>query len=289
MTRSFHLVTVLAACVLSASCNALAPPQKPAEPTELAVLTFNIRYDNPADGDDAWPKRADWVTETIKDLNPDVFGLQEALLHQIDHIADGLPEYRWVGVGRDDGREGGEFSPLFYRPDKMELLTSETWWLSRTPADTGSVGWDAALPRIATAARLALRTSGMPEEVTVVNTHFDHRGDMARTQSAALLADSLRHRPRVILMGDFNFVDTSEAYAQVVGSGLADSFRESGASEPVETFTGFDAVSGPSGDRIDMIFFRGADIISYQALDVVRSGHFVSDHRPVTARLRFSH
>jgi endonuclease/exonuclease/phosphatase family metal-dependent hydrolase len=271
---------------LTAGCTGTPPRESPAA-TELSVLTFNIRYDNPGDGDSAWPKRADWVTKTIAELDPDVFGLQEALLHQIEHIAAGLPEYRWIGVGRDDGLEGGEFSPVFFRPDRLELLTSDTWWLSRTPADTGSVGWDAALPRVATSARLALQTSEGPHEITVVNTHFDHRGDMARTESAALLADSLRHRPSVILMGDFNFVDTSAGYAHVVGSGLMDSFKESGEPEPVETFTGFDAVTGPSGNRIDMIFYRGADLLSYQALDEVRDGHYVSDHRPVAARLRF--
>ena len=288
MTRHLRLLGLLTACVFLASCND-SPRQIPADSTDLSILTFNIRYDNPNDGDDAWPNRADWVTETIEDLDPDVFGLQEALLHQIEHIAARLPHYEWIGVGRDDGLERGEFSPLFFRKDRMELLTSETWWLSRTPADTGSVGWDAALPRVATAVRLALQTSGDPLELTVVNTHFDHLGDMARTESAGLLADSLGQRGRVILMGDFNFVDTSQGYARVVGSGLSDSFRESGFSNPVETFTGFDAISGPSGDRIDMIFYRGATIIAYEALDVVRNGHYVSDHRPVTARLRFSH
>ncbi|MFT4605550.1 MAG: endonuclease/exonuclease/phosphatase family metal-dependent hydrolase [Rhodothermales bacterium] len=288
MTRSFQILFILAGCTLGYSCSTSDRTSKSAAPTQLSVLTFNIRYDNPNDGDDAWPNRADWVTDTIEDLNPDVFGLQEALLHQIEHIAHRLPDYSWIGVGRDDGLERGEYSPLFYRRDTMELLTSETWWLSRTPADTGSIGWDAALPRVATAARMALRDADGPRELTVVNTHFDHRGEMARTQSAALLADSLRDRPRVILMGDFNFVDTSDGYDQVVGSGLVDSFKQSGEPQPVETFTGFDAVAGPSGDRIDMIFSRGADILSYEALNEVRSGHYVSDHRPVVARVSFA-
>lgn len=276
------MLAVIAVFVLAAC----APPQ-PDETASLTVLTFNIRYDNPGDGPSAWPNRANWVAETIRDADPDVFGLQEALLHQVEYVATALPGYRWVGVGRDDGKEGGEFSPVFYRADRLELLDRSTWWLSDTPADTGSVGWDAALPRVATVTQFRLTDTDQP--LWVINTHFDHRGEMARTESAALLAKistamSAGGVPG-ILMGDFNFTETSSGYANITSAGLQDAFVAAGRPAPSETFTGFDATTGPSGDRIDLVFTSGASVLSYEALDVVRDGRYVSDHRPVLVRL----
>lgn len=302
--RSGSLIVALAAVSLLAAC---ATPQ-PNEQASLTVLTFNIRYDNPGDGPSAWPNRADWVAETIRDAKPDVFGLQEALLHQIEHVAAALPDYRWVGVGRDDGKAGGEFSPVFYRADRLDLLDYGTWWLSDTPADTGSVGWDAALPRVATVTQFQFNETGQP--LWVINTHFDHRGEMARTRSADLLADLSEalaltdgdtasapttrgqttvdapdERLPVVLMGDFNFTETSSGYANLTGAGLQDAFVAAGRPSPSETFTGFDAAAGPSGDRIDLVFASGASVLSYEALDLIREGRYVSDHRPVLVRL----
>ncbi|MFT5145102.1 MAG: endonuclease/exonuclease/phosphatase family metal-dependent hydrolase [Rhodothermales bacterium] len=274
-------VTTALVLLASPGCT---PAQDAATP--ISAMTFNIRWDNPNDGQDAWPHRAAWVADVIGASGASVVGLQEALRHQIDTLASRLPSYAWIGVGRDDGMDKGEFAPLFYRTDELELLDWSTVWLSETPADTGSVGWDAALPRVATLARFRRHDSST---LSVVNVHFDHVGRIARRESAALLASLLASGPGdatspEILMGDFNIVDTTAAYAVLYASGLTDAFRAAGSPAPIPTFTGFDSQGTPGG-RIDYVFVRNAAVGTYRALDERRNGRFVSDHRPVIVTL----
>jgi endonuclease/exonuclease/phosphatase family metal-dependent hydrolase len=246
-------------------------------------MTFNIRYDNPMDGVDAWPNRATWVADVIRQSDVAAFGLQEALHHQADTVAALLPGYRWVGVGRTDGEARGEFAPVFYDPDRLQLDRWDTIWLSETPAHAGSIGWDAALPRIATRAWFTIRSTG--GRFVMANVHMDHRGRVARERSASLLADSLAGDYPAVLLGDFNFVDSTAAYAEIMSSGMADSFLAAGRPDPEETFTGFDADAEPGTRRIDYVFVNGPSILSYEALDRERGGRFVSDHRPVVVTL----
>ena len=116
----------------------------------IRVMSFNIRYNNPDDGIHAWDNRKENVVKLIRHYNPDVLGLQEALSGQISYLNDQLPDYHWIGVGRDDGETAGEYSPVFCKKDRFELIKSDYFWLSDTPEQPGSMGWDAACPRIVT-------------------------------------------------------------------------------------------------------------------------------------------
>ncbi|GIV62268.1 MAG: endonuclease [Rhodothermaceae bacterium] len=273
----------LAALVLAAT--GLLTASAPAQP--LRVMTFNIRYDNPQDGENAWPHRKERVASTIRFHGTDVAGLQEALRHQIDTLAAHLPAYAWLGVGRDDGHDGGEFSPIFYRKDRLIPVEHGTFWLSPTPDVPGSKGWDAALPRIATWAVFEDRTTG--RRFLFMNTHFDHRGETARTESARLLAAHLAERAGtmpVVLAGDFNFTPDAPGYALLTEK-LADARKrtETPPHGPEGTFTGFEAgTSTPR--RIDYLFTgAGIRVLRYGVLAECEDGRYASDHLPVLAEL----
>ena len=245
-------------------------------------MTYNIRYNNPGDGVNAWPNRRDRLAALVRFQAPDVVGFQEALRGQIDDLAERLPGYEWVGVGRDDGADGGEFSPVFYRSDRVELLDHGTFWLSDAPDEVGSVGWDAALPRVATWVRISVDD----QEYVVVNTHFDHVGEQARRNSAELIvarAAALASGAPVIVLGDFNAAPDSISYATLADA-LSDA-REvaSDAYGPEETFFGF-AVADTVGRRIDHVFVDARLSVSHVAVltEHIR-GRYLSDHLPVVA------
>ena len=157
--------------------------------TPLRVISYNVRFNNPGDGINAWPERRDRVAALLRFHEADLIGVQEALAGQLDDLDAALPGHAWLGVGRDDGATTGEYTAIFYRTDRLELLDEGTFWLSPTPSVPGSVGWDAAITRIATWARFRdLRTG---TAFVHLNTHFDHVGAEARTESARLIVDWL--------------------------------------------------------------------------------------------------
>lgn len=249
----------------------------------IALLTYNIRYDNPADGDNAWPKRRDFLANQIRFHAPDIFGIQEGLKNQVDYLQAQLPAYTYVGVGRDDGKTAGEYSALFFRADRFRALESGTFWLSPTP-DTVSKGWDAALPRICTWALLKDTASG--RKFWVFNTHFDHIGQQARRESAALILEKIHqkntaHLP-VVLMGDFNSGPNS-APVRLVTQDLRDAHIHS--QEPVfgppGTFNGF-RFNEPVELCIDYIFVSpDLTVRKYAVLSDSRDCRYPSDHLPV--------
>lgn len=253
----------------------------------VRVMTFNIRFDNPGDGINRWENRKDWVSDLIRHYNPEVFGLQEALFSQIEDISGCLGEWAWVGQGRDDGKKGGEFSPLFYRKDRWKLLESGTFWLSEDPGKPGSVGWDAALPRVATWIRLEHLSTG--KKAYFFNTHFDHKGSKARQESALVILrrmDVLLPKEPVVLMGDFNSPPGSTPIQLLDGSSLDDShvICKYPPYGPDGTFNGFEL--GAYGPRIDYIFVNPF----WKVLECITiSDHLdkrhPSDHFPVMAEL----
>jgi endonuclease/exonuclease/phosphatase family metal-dependent hydrolase len=269
------------------------PP--PAPDAALRVMTFNIRFDNPADGPNAWPHRKDLVASMIRFHRADLVGVQEALKHQLDDLQERLPGYAWTGVGRADGREGGEYSAIVYRKDRFELLESGTFWLSPTPDVPGSKGWDAALERIVTWAKLRDRTTG--RVFVHFNTHFDHIGAEARAESAKLLRQRLAAAGPLplLLTGDFNATDETMPYRILSGAepgvpapslALHDAMRsaEYGHHGPTSTWNGFDAVA--PGRRIDFIFVGdGVHVRQHGILADTWDGRFPSDHLPVLAEV----
>lgn len=256
-------------------------------------MTFNIRYNNPDDGENAWPQRRDLVAKTIRFYQVDLLGVQEALHEQMRDLSQLLPEFKWIGAGRDDGKEKGEYSAIFYRPDRFKLVQQQTFWLSATPERAGSVGWDAAITRVCTWGQFKDQQTG--KGFFIFNTHFDHIGETARRESAKLLLENIRRRAGsapVILTGDFNATDTSAVYkilsGGAVGPGqLLRDTREVSALPhygPQWTFHGFGKVTERPG--IDYIFVAAG-------VKVLRHGtirddeRYASDHLPVLAELLF--
>jgi len=256
--------------------------------TGLSVLTYNIRYDNPGDGADAWPKRRDHLAAQLRFFAPDIFGIQEGLHRQLVYLNEQLPAYTRVGVGRDDGREAGEYSALFFLKKRFGLIASGTFWLSETP-DSVSKGWDAALPRICTYARLHDSLAG--KNVWVFNTHFDHIGVEARRRSAELIVKKIREKntagEQVVLMGDFNAVPQDEPIG-VLTREMLDARAVSGEPPfgPEGTFNGF-KFGEPVEKRIDYIFLSGTDlkVKQHAVLSDSRNCHYPSDHLPVLVRM----
>jgi endonuclease/exonuclease/phosphatase family metal-dependent hydrolase len=282
----------------------------------LRVMTFNIRFDNPKDGPDAWPLRKDKVAGMVRLYDADVIGMQEALRTQIDVLAKLLPDHDWIGVGRQDGKDAGEFTPIFYRRERLEIVDKNTFWLSPTPEKTGSRGWDAALPRIATWARFRDKLAG--GEFYLFNTHFDHVGLTARLESAKLLrtkaVETAGDQP-VVVIGDFNCTSSSPPYLWLVGKeppppvpadsaeavpdkvvpdtsvlpakdALADAMLHSRHPHhgPTTTWNGFKTLV--PGRKIDHIFIHGPISIEQHAILADHwDGRFPSDHLPVLAEI----
>lgn len=257
----------------------------------LTVMSYNIRYDNPGDGEDAWPKRRDHLAAQLRFYSPDVFGIQEGLHRQLLYLDEQLPAYTRVGVGRDDGREGGEYSCLYFLKKRFGVLASGTFWLSETP-DTVSKGWDAALPRVCTYAHLYDSLAG--RKLWVFNTHFDHIGKEARRRSAALILEKIatmnRSNDAVILTGDFNAEPADEPIA-VITRELRDaqSISQEPPFGPEGTFNAFN-FHDPVRRRIDYIFLndKGLKVAKYAVPSDSRNCHYPSDHLPVLARLAWN-
>ena len=256
--------------------------------TSLRMMTYNIRFDNPADGVHAWPNRKELVASVIRFHKADIIGVQEALEYQIQDLMELLPGYDWVGVGRnEDG--GGEFSAILYRSSVVAVKAAQTFWLSESPDEPGSKSWDSSLPRIATWAHFVTSSDG--RELFVLNTHFDHRGEQARLESARLLKEQvskLANGLPVIVMGDLNA--TSEQPPLVLlsdtplsdGRSLRDGFVHSIVPHhgPASTWTGFTKIAADR--RIDYIFASEDLPIHYHAILTDKlEERYPSDHLPV--------
>ncbi len=279
------LIALLAAALFSAQSSQAA--------NRLQVLSYNIRYNTPADGENAWPLRKDKVAQLVSDLEPDLCGFQEALIGQVRDLQQRLPDFDWVGVGRNDGEEQGEFTPVFYRRERLELLAARTFWLSEAPEAPGSKSWDAALPRIVTWARFRDRRT--ETEFYFFNTHFDHRGVEARQQSALLLAErlpALAGAAPFLLAGDFNFDERSRPYRLLTAA--ESPFRDARYASrtphrgPTASFNDWRALR-PEESRIDYLFVsKEVQVHAHRILDTRFDGRFPSDHLPVWAQVEFT-
>ena len=156
--------------------------------SQSSFMSFNIRYDNKGDMENSWDNRKEELAGMVKYYNPDLLGIQEGLYNQVMYLDEMLPEYDWIGKGRNDGKTKGEFSAIFYKKEKWENIFNTTIWLSETP-DSVSKGWDAALERIATMG--LFRNLKNKDTIFVINSHFDHIGNVARQKSAELILDKI--------------------------------------------------------------------------------------------------
>lgn len=251
-------------------------------------MTYNIRYNNPGDGHHAWPNRVDRVASTILFNQADLVGVQEALKGQLDDLQERLSGYQWLGVGRDDGREAGEYSAIFYRTARFEPVESGTFWLSQNPSIPGSKDWDAAITRVSTWAHF--RDLQADTSLFHFNTHFDHRGVVAREKSAELLANRIPQMAGaypVVLTGDLNFTEEAPGYAILTAS-FNDTFYASDEPHhgPTSTIYGGFEVTHEAGRRIDYIFIdNNLRALQHATLSDNWEGAFASDHLSVIATL----
>lgn len=251
---------------------------------EIKYISYNIRYANASDGDNAWDIRKPATKEMIEREQPDVFGLQEALIGQLQYIDSNFPQYSRVGVGRDDGKEEGEFMAVYYRNDKFKLLENGNFWLSETP-DQCSMGWDAACKRIVTWAKL--KDLDSKKVFYVFNTHLDHVGEVAREQSILLIVKKIdevvkKDKAPVFLSGDFNSNVSSPIFDPLKNI-IKDSRAILPESEWIPTYNSF----GNGGDSmIDYIFYKNAEVQDFKTLNGDYGKPYISDHYPVMATFK---
>ena len=250
------------------------------------VMSFNIRLDVDSDGVNSWDNRKQEIVSIIKNQKIDILGIQEGLPSQISYLSDQLDEYNMIGQGRDGGNNG-EYSAIFYNNEKLSLNDSETFWLSNTP-NIPSIGWDAALNRIATVGSFTMSKSN--DKLIIYNSHFDHIGKIARENSVDVI---LKHIEKnnflespIVVMGDFNS-EPNETPIKKLSKWLNDSFYEFPIEEAQGTFNGFD-VKSKLRKRIDYIFTKNIQISNYtHIMDRLPNGLWPSDHLPIVISFSF--
>ena len=259
--------------------------------TSLSVMTFNMRYDNPEDGQNNWRFRRERIAGVIKAQEVDVLGTQELLSNQFNDLSGLLTGYQGVGVGRLDGAESGEYCAVFFRKDRFTLLDSGTFWLSETPEVVGSLGWDGACERIATWVVLRDRDG---RELFFIDTHLDHVGQVARDEGVSLLMkriETLSGGRPVILTGDFNSEPGSSVVAHVQKDGVLHDAKALAAQRSGTDwrFSAFGQIPEAERPLLDYIFVSGdIEAVRYEVLPDTFDGGYVSDHAPVMAVVKIA-
>ncbi|CAN5466654.1 endonuclease/exonuclease/phosphatase family protein [soil metagenome] len=246
----------------------------------LRFTTFNIRNGEAKDGMNSWENRRESVVRLIREIDPDIIGLQEVLQDQLFYLVAQLPNYNYVGVAREDGEQLGEYAPILFKKDRIKSLDHQTFWLSETPEVVGSGSWDTACVRICTSARL----SAAGREINIFNCHLDHVSEMARSGGMSVIIQKLQSP--AIVMGDFNASELETGAFGLAYAGLADTFRMAHPKDhEVGTFNNFDT-SHMEGDKIDYIFATSDFRVHSSRIDRTSyEGRAVSDHFPVVADL----
>lgn len=262
------------------------------KPLELNVMTFNIRLDVPSDSLNSWQYRKDNAAEMVRMNDVDILGMQEVLLNQMNDLKERLPQYTAIGVGREDGADKGEFSPIFYKKDRFSAIESGTFWVSETPEVAGSKGWDASYIRVATWAILKEKATG--KEIFAINTHLDNDGLIARKEGGNLLlkkAEELGKGLPIVLTGDFNDTPQSEAIKNITDASKANYLVDSKTialktSGTDWTFHNFGRLAESERPLIDYIFVsKQIKVQDYAVLPDTLNGTFVSDHKPVLSKI----
>lgn len=293
------LTFALIVCCCGKSCWSQAEDPKLAKAqsdssASVRCFSYNIRYANTRDGEDIWPNRKEAVAEALQ--TADVFGLQEALPSQLNDLQRLMPDFEWYGVGREDGKLGGETTAIGWSGDRFKLRAADTFWLSPTPNQVGSKGWDAALPRIASWVALLDTSTGM--HFTILNTHFDHRGAEARALSAALIRKWCSDNPNrgpFVITGDLNAQLGSKPLNNLLSASqpdlieLIDTRQQAETKDPGpnSTWNGFRKIEADR--RIDFILAsKDVQVEQFTTLNPkTAQGRYASDHLPVMAIVRF--
>lgn len=263
----------------------LASQAKTPSSDEVKVISYNIRFANKKDGANIWQNRAKASPAMIRDYAPDVFGVQEALAEQLEYMDVKLPQYSYVGVGREDGKKKGETMAIFYNTRTVRLLDWGTYWLSETP-EKPSRGWDADCKRTATWTLMEMKGSG--KKFFYVNTHLDHRGDVAQQKGLELIVERIAAMNQeglpMILTGDFN-VMPDDPVLNGLNAKMLDARKTAIKTDSRATFNAW----GKSASIIDYIYHSGFsecaefETIVRQYKDVL----YISDHYPIVSRLVF--
>ena len=253
----------------------------------LTVGTYNIRYDNKGDSLNPWTKRAPVIRSMIQFHDFDILGTQEGLKHQLEDLKTGLPGYTYYGIGRDDGKDKGEHSVIFYKTEKFNVLQSGDFWLSETPDKPGP-GWDARLNRICSWVQLQDKKS--KQKFYFFSVHYDHQGVKARIESSKLILQKIKEiagNDKAIFVGDLNGGRTSEWYQTLASTDwLVDTYTKAKVTYASNaSFNGF-GKQVDSDEVIDHIFTtKGFVIEKWGILTDTYHGKYPSDHFPVLVKL----
>ena len=274
MKKLFYTLAIAAFALMGVACN---------RTSEIKVMSYNIRLSSgtiEADSIYHWEHRKQASLELMHQEQPTVFGLQEACPDQMDYMVENLPEYGYIGVGRDDGKRKGEFMSIFYKKDEVELIDGGTFWLSQTP-DQVTKGWDAACFRTCTWTILKKKDTG--KKFVYLNTHLDHMGQEARKESIKLIVAKAEEltggKLPVFITADFNSPTTNEIF-KPMQEAMLDARGEAPVTDERGTLNCWGTT--PPGVVIDHIFFRGAEAQKFEVLrDKDYGAPYVSDHYPV--------
>lgn len=261
--------------------------------SNLNIMTFNIRYDNPGDGANSWQYRKENALKMVRFNEVDILGMQEVLAHQLKDFTANLTNYSAIGVGRDDGKEKGEYSPILYNKNKFTLIKSGYFWLSETP-EKPSKGWDAACERIATWVQLKDKSTG--KKLFVLNTHFDHIGEVARKESVILIKNKIAQLSEgmpQIMMGDLNATPDSSVILALLTPEKSLSLLDSKKLSPIVygpnwSFHDFGRIAFKDRTLIDYILVtKGITVRKYAVFAETSNDLFLSDHAPVFIKISF--
>ena len=275
--------------ILAAAAAALLSLVSCSKSEELKVMSYNIRLDHKGDGDNAWPNRKEATRAMLEDIKPDVFGVQEALPHQVAYLTEQAPNYKNVGVGRDDGVAKGEFMSIFWNVETVEMLEWGTYWLSETP-DVPSFGWDAACRRTATWALMKDKRNG--KHFYFVNTHLDHRGALARKNGLQLVVDNIAAmNPEgypMVLTGDFNVLPDDECLVDL-DKQMQSARKIAKVTDNLSTFNGWGSKKPEDQYVIDYIYVSGFKSVPEYRTNMQQYAEkpYISDHYPIVSVLEY--
>lgn len=284
MKNTIYVLLALIASTLFCACGE--------KEIKVNVMSFNIRMDNPEDSLNNWKYRKDVAAQIIKDQNIDIVGTQEVLYNQLQDLLERLPDYNYVGVGREDGKQKGEYAALFYKKERFEKEDSGTFWLSETPDVAGSKGWDGACERVASWAVLKDKETG--KKIFAINTHLDHVGETARQKGVTLLIDRAKQLSNglpVIITGDFNAERESGVIKHALDPNnsmqLFDSYAIASTTDHAKwTFHDFGKLPEVERPYIDYIFVNKSVIVDeFKVMDEKLNDIYLSDHCPIIAKL----